>query len=125
MNPEWEPLAFVGEEIEVSFRQSPQLEKKPPAPDAFRWRGQVFHVEECLLAWQDFSRRGKMAKNMRPANRRKAERRGSWGVGRFYYRVRVTAGRFFDIYFDRAPQEAGDCKGHWFLWREMRPADPD
>ena len=56
---------------------------------------------------------------MRPANIAKAVRRGSWGVGRFYFRVRTESGRLFDLYYDRAPKDADDRKGTWFLFREL------
>lgn len=60
-----------------------------------------------------------MAVNMRPEHAAVASRRGSWGVGRFYYRVRTDTGRVFDLYYDRAPKSADDRKGAWFLYREM------
>ena len=65
-----------------------------------------------------------MARNMRPDHALAAARRGSWGVGRDYFRVRtgVTAGdgRIFDIYYDRSPKTASERKGMWFLFREMK-----
>ena len=33
-------------------------------------------------------------------------------------------GRIFEIYFDRAPQNAGDRKGHWFLKGERALVEP-
>jgi len=60
-----------------------------------------------------------MTHNMRPANMAKALRRGSWGVGRFYFRVVVENDQIFDIYYDRAPKDALDRGGSWFLDREM------
>lgn len=63
-----------------------------------------------------------MARNMRASSARKAARRGSWGVGRFYFRVRTEEKRVFDLYYDRAPKDAGDRIGHWYIWRELRLA---
>ena len=60
-----------------------------------------------------------MAVNMRPAHAAAASRRGSWGMGRDYYRVRTDTGQVFDLYYDRATKKAGDRKGAWFLYREM------
>jgi hypothetical protein len=60
-----------------------------------------------------------MTSNMRPEHAAVAERRGSWGVGRDYYRVLTDSGRIFDIYYDRAPKDAGRRKGAWFLYREL------
>jgi len=60
-----------------------------------------------------------MTVNMRPAHAAAASRRGSWGMGRDYYRVRTDTGQVFDLYYDRATKKAGDRKGAWFLYREM------
>jgi len=48
-----------------------------------------------------------------------AASRGSWGVGRFFFRVRVENGRLFELYYDRAPKDSGDRKGAWFLRCEL------
>jgi hypothetical protein len=113
------PIKFIGQEVQVEFDKTPTLEKRPPAPDHFFWEGEDFHTESVLSEWQDFGRRGRMARNMRPHNAAKALRRGSWGVGRFYFRVLTKSGRIFDLYFDRAPKNVEDRKGSWFLDREM------
>ena len=81
-----------------------------------------YQVTEKLAEWFDYTRRGRMARNMQPAHAAVAAGRGSLGVGRFYYRVQVDSGQVFDIYYDRAPKDAGDRLGHWFLYREMRPS---
>lgn len=112
------PLSFIDEPIEVYYRQQPALEKSPTCPDAFTWREQVYPIEEMLETWVDYTRRGRMARNMMPAHAATASRRGSWGVGRFHFRVRVVGGRIFQLYYDRAPESAGDRKGHWFLLGE-------
>ncbi len=96
------------------------VQKSPPCPAAFIWRGETFPIAEMLEAWQDFSRRGRMARNMRPEHASAASRRGSWGVGRFHFQVRVEDGRIFELYYDRAPESAGDRKGHWFLLGERK-----
>lgn len=119
MKPEWVPRRFIDEEIDVQFERSPLLTKKPNAPDGFTWDGISFQVSEVLSSWFDYRRRGRMTKNMKPAHLREATRRGSWGVGRFYFRVQTNDGRVFDLYYDRAPKEVADRAGHWFLWREM------
>lgn len=113
------PLHFIGQEIDVEFDRQPALEKKPPAPDRFIWEDQIYQVVSILSEWQDFGRKGRMARNMQPHNQAKALRRGSWGVGRFYFRVLTSRGRIFDLYYDRAPKNVDDRKGSWFLDREM------
>ncbi len=114
------PERFIGAPIEVGFIKEPLFEKKPIPPDYFKLGGENFRVTQMLQTWFDFGRSGRMGMNMRPENLRKAERRGSWGVGRFYFRVEVEDGRIFDLYYDRAPKDVSDRKGSWFLWREMR-----
>ncbi len=115
----FKPLHFIGQQVEVEFDEEPTLRKKPGPPDRFIWDGQTFLVTELLSQWHDFQRRGKMARNMRPENAAKAQRRGSWGVGRFYFRVKTEGGQIFDLYYDRAPKNAADRLGAWFLDREL------
>ncbi len=120
---ELSPLRFIGQGIQVQFDQAPALTKKPGCPDRFVWRERTYRIVERLSEWQDYRRRGRMAGNMRPEHTATASRRGSWGVGRAYFRVRTDDGRIFDLYYDRAPKSAGDRQGAWFLYREM--ATPD
>jgi hypothetical protein len=114
------PLMFIDEPIEVIFHRPPMLAKSPPCPDAFIWQGETYEVVEMLEMWQNFQRRGKMARNMQPEHAQAASRRGSWGVGRFFFAVRVQGGRIFEIYYDRTPEAAGDRMGHWVLRGERR-----
>jgi hypothetical protein len=113
---------FIGEEIEVGFDTSPLLEKKPGCPDRFTWGEHAFEITEMLREWHDYRRRGRMARNMAPTHAAIAEQRGSWGVGRAYFRVVTTGGRIFELYYDRAPKDADRRKGAWFLYREL-PGD--
>lgn len=125
MDDAWSPLRFIGEEIQVHFDQVRLPLKKPGAPDRFTWGDKEILVTRVLSAWREYDRKGRMARNMRPENLRKAIKRGSWGVGRYYYRVEDTQGRVFDLYYDRAPSDSSDRLGHWFLWREMQAATPN
>lgn len=101
------------------FDQPPLIEKKPGCPDGFMWRGETFRIIELLGEWFDYHRRGRMARNMQPEHAATAERRGSWGVGKFYFRVNTDDGRIFDIYYDRAPKDADTRKGAWFIYQEL------
>jgi hypothetical protein len=114
-----QPIHFYDDPIEVRFVSPPVREKTPHRPDGFVWRGVDYPVVEGLAEWSDFTRRGRMARNMRPSHLSAAATHGSLGVGRFYFRVRVEGGRIFDLYYDRAPKDADDRKGHWFLYREL------
>jgi hypothetical protein len=119
LSMDFRPLRFIGEPIEVVFDKPPVWTKSPGCPDGFVWRGETFRVVELLSVWCDFTRRGKMARNMRESHLAVAASRGSLGVGRFTFRVRTDAGRVFDLYYDRAPKSVDDRKGSWVLYREM------
>ncbi len=123
MSEAWKPQHFIGQAIQVEFDQPPLLSKKPSAPQRFIWDRETFHISRVESSWFDYGRRGTAARNMAPAHARMAEVRGSWGVGRTYFRVVTQGGRAFDLYYDRAPREAGDRAGQWFLWRELSPAE--
>jgi len=117
--PPFTPQHFIGEPIEIIFDQPPTLEKKPPCPNGFVWQGQWYPIIEELESWHDYDRKGRMASNMRPDHAATASARGSWGVGRFYFRVRVEDGRLFELYYDRAPHGSKERKGAWFLQSEL------
>ena len=124
-----QPIHFIGEAIEVEFDQPPALAKAPPCPNAFVWRGMPHRVTGLLAEWHDFRRRGRMARNMRPEHAARAAQRGSWGVGRYYFRVRAitpataaSAGQIFELYYDRAPQDVDHRQGGWVLVSELTEA---
>jgi len=117
--PELTPIHFFDERIEVLFNTPPTLEKAPHCPNGFIWNGQTYAITASLSEWTDFTRRGKMAKNMRPEHAEVASTRGSLNVGRYYFRVRVENGQIFDIYYDRAMKNVDNRKGEWVLYREL------
>jgi len=117
------PIRFIGESVEVAFDEEPALTKRAGCPARFVWRDEIHHIVERLREWHDYGRRGRMAHTMRDAHLRAAERRGSWGVGRDYYRVRTAEGRVFDLYYDRAPKGTRERGGAWYLYRELGAAE--
>jgi hypothetical protein len=114
---------FIGEPIQVQFDVPPFRQKTPSCPDGFTWQGHTYRILEKVSEWSDFTRRGRMARNMRPAHAEVAAGRGSLGVGRFYFRVRAESSRIFDLYYDRQIKNVDDRVGHWFLYREVSPDD--
>lgn len=118
---------FIGEPLEVAYDHPPLLEKRPGCPDRFTWGAEIFEITEKLAEWHDYRRRGRMAMNMQDAHLERAAQRGSWGVGRDFYRVRTESGRVFELYYDRAPKSADERKGGWFLYREILsdPGEPE
>ena len=117
--PDYLPRQYIDEVIEAVFDKPPALEKKPGCPHGFVWRGETQRIVEMLSEWHDYSRKGRMARNMQPAHARAAERRGSWGVGRDWFRVRTAGDRIIDLYYDRAPKGADRRKGEWRLVKEL------
>jgi hypothetical protein len=109
------PFRFIDEPIEVEYDSAPVREKSPSCPQRFTWRGTSYMIKAVHEEWVDFARRGRMSANMAPAHLASAARTGSWGVGRFYFRVAVESGQIFEIYYDRAPKDVDNRKGGWFL----------
>jgi len=121
---ETQPAHFIDEPIEVFFNHPPLWEKAPPCPDSFSWRDETYHVETLLEEWADFTRRGRAARNMMPTHAATATVKGSWGVGRYHFRVRVSeGGRIFELYYDRAPSSITERKGTWHLLSERAAVD--
>lgn len=113
------PIHFLGEPIKVHFENDPLHKKTPPCPDAFTWRVKQYKIIDLINEWHDFRRRGRMAVNMQPQHAAVAEHRGSWGVGRFYFRVMTDSLQVFDIYYDRSPKSVDKRLGEWFIYREL------
>jgi hypothetical protein len=121
---------FISEPITIHFVEPPIHTKKPHCPDRFNWRGEEWIITACLAEWVDYTRRGRMAKNMQAQHAQVASQHGSWGVGRFYFDVQslqegshTQADRFFRLYYDRAPQDASDRTGRWVLLAELIQAE--
>ena len=121
---EFTPIHFFDEKIEVLFDTPPIHEKTPDCPNGFVWEDETYRIIESLSEWSDFTRRGKFARNMRPALAAVASTRGSLNVGRFYFRVKVENGQIFDLYYDRAMKSVDERKGQWFLYRELSASTP-
>lgn len=115
------PLHFYDDPIDVIFKVPPTYEKSPDCPQGFTWRGNDYLIIEVLEEWVDFERRGKSARNMKPTHAATARLRGSWGVGRYYFRVKTDSNQYFELYYDRAPEDCDDRKGKWFLKGERKP----
>jgi hypothetical protein len=112
------PISFINEVIQVHFNHPPKYMRTPVPPDGFIWRDKQWVIREVLEEWKDFERRGKSSHNMRPANQLKAAKRGSRGVGRFYYRVLTTEDRIFQLYFDRSEWDEETKSGAWIIHAE-------
>jgi hypothetical protein len=114
------PIKFINESIEACYHTRPTLEKKSGCPDWFVWRNEEYMVIELISEWHDYQRKGRMARNMKETHTAAAARRGSWGVGQDYYRIKTKGDQIFDIYYDRSPKGSDNRKGEWFVYRELR-----
>ena len=114
------PVQFINESIVACYDSPPTLEKKPGCPDWFVWRDEEYRIIELLSEWHDYKRKGRMTRNMKPAHAATAERRGSWGVGQDYYRIKTENDRIYEIYYDRAPKSVEHRKGQCFIYRELK-----
>lgn len=110
---------FIGESITVEFDESPTFSKKPHCPNRFIWGEEMLTIIGLLAEWRDYERRGRMAQNMRPEHAARAAKKGSWGVGRYFFRVQVPNGRIFDIYYDRSPKGSDHRAGNWYIYQEL------
>jgi hypothetical protein len=119
---EYIPEHFIGESIVVRFDTPPARLKSPPCPDGFTWREQEQLVVEKISEWTDFERRGQVKYNLH-SGLAASNGGGSFGVGRFYFRVRTAGGCIFDLYYDRQVMDADDRLGHWYLYRELKAVD--
>ncbi len=77
---EFTPLHFYDRLIKPIFGTPPALEKTPDCPNGFIWDDKTYRVTEMLSSWNDFTRRGKMARNMQPTPR--GSRIQSWVIER-------------------------------------------
>jgi hypothetical protein len=113
---------LYSEPIEVDFKREPLLEKKPGIPTSFSWRERVYLITGLIKEWHDYRLRKKMHKfysgRRGNAPSMKPGMRGSWGVGRDYYRVQTDSGETFDIYYDRKPR-GQKIKGEWVLLKKV------
>ena len=102
---------YIGEQIQVVLPDGDFLEKNPKCPLSFTWQDKTHQIKSLLSSWTDFSRKGDMARNMREEHLQRSKAKGSWGVGRFYFKVEVEGGSIYTLYYDRAPGKAADRKG--------------
>jgi len=113
------PERFIDVPVVALFDTPPAREKVPGCPNTIIWDGETYRITELISEWHDYSRKGRMGHNMRPGHADLAARRGSWGVGRDYFRIRTDMDRIFEIYYDRSPSLSKSRKGGWFLFQEM------
>jgi hypothetical protein len=113
---------FISAEIEAIFAEEPVILKRAGPPDAFVWDGERFEVSELLAEWHDYDKERREVGETRRSQTQINRQRGSWGLGRDYYRVRTADGRVFELYYNRRPKSR-TVIGSWVLYRELDELD--
>ncbi len=111
---------IYSEPITVEFEKEPLLEKKTGPPDRVVWRGKLYTIISVENEWHNYDKCGKTEKfyNQKRGNALKMKsRKGSWGVGKDYYKVKTDTGEVFVIYYDRQPKKVK--KGQWILLKKV------
>ncbi len=106
---------FIDEVIQVALADGSFLERIPKCPTRIFWQDKWIRLVSLESAWDDLSRKGNNARNMREGHLERAKVRGSWGVGKFYFRFLGEDNQIYTIYYDRAPSDAENRKGTWVL----------
>ncbi|MEE9295291.1 MAG: DUF6504 family protein [Phycisphaerae bacterium] len=83
---------------------------EPGLPSAFTWRGAPYEIDKRLGAWKESQREGGRAG-------------GELYLRRHYYKLRMTDGSVWTVYFVRQPATRRAAKSRWFLYT-MEPAEP-
>ncbi len=107
------------------FQSAFAFGKRPPCPDGFNWREEIYQIITSLEEWVDFTRQGRMARNMSTEHAAVAEGAAPGGLVVIISMFESQDGRLFHIYYDRAPKDLDDRMGEWFLVSELVEDNPD
>jgi hypothetical protein len=100
---------LVSEAITGAFDAVAMGRGEPGLPQAFTWRGQSYRIAQVLDKRKESSREGGT---------------GNLYLRRHYYRLRMSDGSTWTIYFTRQKPKSGSPKQRWFLYTvEQQKAD--
>jgi hypothetical protein len=105
-------VQFVSEPIQPrrqTFDLGSMGRGEPGLPRGFTWRGHSYEIAEKIKAW----------KHSEPEGGRSA---GQRYLRRHYYRLRMSDGSIWTVYFTRQPPGSGPAKSRWFLYTVDRPS---
>ncbi len=97
---------FISEPIRPepgTFETAAMSTGLPGLPRGFTWRGVAYQVEEQLEAWKASAPEGG-----RPGGERY--------LRRHYFRLRISGGAIWTVYFVRQAPRSGSAKLRWFLY---------
>jgi hypothetical protein len=80
----------------------------PGLPRGFTWRGAAYRIDEQLETWKASAPEGG-----RPGGERY--------LRRHYFRLRMSDGAVWTVYFVRQAPRSGPAKLRWFLYLVERP----
>ena len=96
---------FVSEQItpkQGSSDASAMGRGEPGLPGGFTWRGSSVEIVERISAWKHSSREGGGV--------------GDLYLRRHYYKLRMSDGSIWTVYFVRQTPKSGNTKDRWFLY---------
>lgn len=86
-----------------SFDAAAMARGEPGLPRGFRWRERDVDVREVLETWKESSAEGGRAG-------------GELYLRRHYFRLRMSDGLVWTVYFTRQSPRSGSPKARWFLY---------
>ena len=103
-------MEFISEPISPlagTFDTRAMSRGEPGLPAGFTRRGELLRVVDVLQAWKESSREGGT---------------GEWYLRRHYYRLRMSDGSAWIVYFIRQSPTGANPKARWFLFG-LEPPD--
>ncbi len=101
---------FVSESItphKGTFDAAPMAAGMPGLPSGFDWRGTSYAVVERLETWKQ-------------SGAEKGRADGERYLRRHYFRVRMSDGSVWTVYFTRQPSGSGSARRRWFIYSVER-----
>ena len=85
------------------FDTAPMARGEPGLPAGFTWRGESLRIEQVLETWKASSREGGRAT-------------GELYLRRHYWRLKMSDGATWVVYFTRQTPKSGKPTRRWFLY---------
>jgi len=86
-----------------TFHAAAMARGEPGLPSGFTWRDEEFDIQEVLESWKDSSPEG-------------GRHGGELYLRRHFYKLRMSGGLVWTVYFTRQTPRTGSPKARWFLY---------
>jgi hypothetical protein len=103
---------FISESIEprgAGFDAAAMARGEPGLPPGFLWRSDSYDIVERLESWKQSSPEGGRAG-------------GELYLRRHYYKLRMSDGTLWTVYFTRQTPRTGSAQRRWFLLSRRLPS---